>query len=141
MREFVDLMTGERLGVEYTSDEHETALVATQAYLHELAEGTISDDPEVVADGVEVCGKLNATLEDGNPVIDPKTHEVLRTLPIAFLGRIQRTLRPEKYGEISERFGMTVFQLAYYGMIASCMMDDQGIELVPILKDPQQGSL
>lgn len=87
-----------------------------------------------------MCDKIEKTLHDGNSVIDPNTHTVVRNLPISFLGQVNRTLRIEKYPEISERFGITVFQLAYYGMIASCMMDDEGLELVPVFEEFTQNN-
>lgn len=140
MKELIGIVTSERLGLEYNADELETARVAAGLYRREILAGTISDDPRVVKDGIDVCDTIESILHDGNSVIDPKTHEVVRDLPISFLGRINRTLRIEKYPEISERFGITVFQLAYYGMIASCMMDDEGLELVPVFEEFTQNN-
>ncbi len=139
MREHVDIVTSERLGVEYTDDELQAARIAVGIYRCELRAGTISEDPEVVQDGLDVCDKIDIVLHDGNSVVDPNTHRAVRDLPIAFLGQVNRTLRIEKYVEMSKRFGITVFELAYYGMIASCIMDDEGLELVPVFGDLRQG--
>ncbi len=141
MKELIDIVTSERLGLEYTADELRAAHVAVGIYRRELHAGTICDDPAVIEDGVGVCDTIERTLGDGNVVIDPKTHQVVRDLPISFLGRINRTLRIERYPEMSERFGITVFDLAYYGMIASCMMEDKGLELVPIFGSSEQSDL
>lgn len=128
MIEIIDSSGGELIGHKYSAEERKAALAAVALYSSQLLAGRICDDPEAIADGLDIADEVRAVLAEDLPV-PPHVHEVMRGLFLPYIAAMHEGLATCDYAGVCEVLGVRPFELFTNAMTARRILDESGVDV------------